>query len=192
MANDIGLFIHANAVVESGEVGPGTRIWAFAHVMSGAVVGRDCNIGNGSFIETGAVVGDRVTIKNNSLIWHGVNIADDVFVGPNTVFTNDPTPRAHQPSDPAGWLETFVENGASIGANSTILCGIVVGAHSMIGAGSVVIRSVPPYGLMVGNPARRIGWVCVCGSRLPDEMVCGACDRKYSLVGESVEEVSGG
>lgn len=191
MATDNGPTVHRLALQESEDVGAGTRVWAFAHVMEGAVVGRDCNIGDAAFVESGAVIGDRVTIKNNSLIWHGVTIDDDVFVGPNTVFTNDLKPRAHMPSDPTGWLATRVEQGASIGANSTILCGIAIGRHAMIGAGSVVISDVPPYGLVVGNPARRIGWVCECGSRLPEEMSCAQCGRRFSIASsDRVKEVT--
>jgi UDP-2-acetamido-3-amino-2,3-dideoxy-glucuronate N-acetyltransferase len=184
------LSIHEKALVESDRVGPGTRVWAFAHVMDGAVVGADCNIGEGSFVESGAVIGDRVTVKNNSLIWHGVTIGDDVFIGPNTVFTNDMLPRAHQPSDPSGWLPTYVDDGASIGANSTILCGIRLGSHAMIGAGSVVIHDVPAHGLFVGNPARQIGWVCVCGTRLSKDSPCPNCGKSVVVSSGGGEEVA--
>ncbi len=176
------VFVHDLALVEASDVGEGTRIWAFAHVMEGAVVGKGCNIGEGVFVESGAVIGDHVTVKNHSLVWHGVRIDDDVFVGPNVVFTNDPTPRVRFKTGPEDWAETVVEEGASIGANSTIVCGIRIGRHSMIGAGSVVTRSVPDYALCYGNPARRRGWVCRCGSRLPSSLDC-SCGRSYELAG---------
>ncbi len=173
-------FAHELALVESSDVGEGTRVWPFAHVMAGAVVGSDCNIGEGVFIEEGAVLGDRVTVKNHSLIWHGVHIGDDVFIGPNVVFTNDLMPRVRFKTGPNEWLETVVEDGASIGANSTILCGIRIGRHAMIGAGSVVTRTVSPHALCYGNPARRHGWVCECGQVLSETLVC-SCGRSYSL-----------
>ncbi|REK34344.1 MAG: N-acetyltransferase [Actinobacteria bacterium] len=171
--------VHELALVESDEVGDGTVVWAYAHIMKGAVLGRNCKVGDHAFIESGAILGDRVTVKNNALIWHGVHIGDDVFVGPNVVFTNDLFPRAHQPSTPSDWVETHVETGVSIGANSTIRCGISIGANAMIGAGSVVVRDVRAHELVVGNPARQIGWSCYCGARLDTELACPACDRRY-------------
>lgn len=181
------VYVHEQAIVESDDVGEGTRVWAFAHVMKGAVVGAECNIGGGSFIESGAVVGNRVTIKNNSLVWHGVTIEDDVFVGPNTVFTNDLTPRAHRPSNPDEWLPTLVQEGATIGANSTIVCGLSIGRHAMVGAGAVVVRNVPSHALVVGNPAQRVGWMCICGARLSAELTCANCSRVYERAGDALE-----
>lgn len=167
-------FIHPQALVESDRIGEGTRIWAFAHVMSGAVIGADCNVGDHAFIETGADVGNGVTIKNNVLIWKGVRIADYAFIGPNVVFTNDRHPRS--PRMPVmklkalsetDWLvETFVEEGASIGANATILPGIRLGRYCMVGAGSVVTKDVKPFELVAGNPARVIGKVDAEGNRV--------------------------
>jgi acetyltransferase-like isoleucine patch superfamily enzyme/dTDP-4-dehydrorhamnose 3,5-epimerase-like enzyme len=137
-------------------VGAGTRIWAFAHVLKGAIVGSDCNICDGVFIEGGAVVGDRVTVKCGVQLWDGVELEDDVFVGPNATFTNDRFPRSRQ------WLSehprTIVRTGASIGANATILSGLEIGRGAMVGAGAVVTRSVPPYAVVTGNPARIKGY----------------------------------
>jgi UDP-2-acetamido-3-amino-2,3-dideoxy-glucuronate N-acetyltransferase len=150
------VFVHEQGLCESEEVGPGTRIWAFAHVLEGARIGADCNICDGVFVEGGAVVGDRVTVKCGVQLWDGVELGDDVFVGPNATFTNDPMPRSRQ------WLEeyprTIVRNGASIGANATILPGIEIGIGAMVGAGAVVTRSVPPHAIVVGNPARIKGY----------------------------------
>jgi acetyltransferase-like isoleucine patch superfamily enzyme len=145
-------FRHPQALVESSNIGPRTRVWAFAHVLPGAVIGSDCNICDNVFVENDVTIGDRVTIKCGVQVWDGIRIEDDVFVGPNVTFTNDPFPRSRQylPSYP----ETRVERGASIGANATLLPGITVGRHAMVGAGAVVTRSVPAGAVVVGNPAR--------------------------------------
>jgi acetyltransferase-like isoleucine patch superfamily enzyme len=140
------------ALVESSSIGTGTRIWAFAHVLAGAKIGADCNICDHVFIENDVVVGDRVTIKCGVQLWDGLRLADDVFVGPNATFTNDRFPRSKQL--PSAWLVTTVCKGASIGANATILPGITIGEHAMIGAGAVVTRDVPARVVVVGNPAR--------------------------------------
>jgi UDP-2-acetamido-3-amino-2,3-dideoxy-glucuronate N-acetyltransferase len=174
-----GVFVHPTALVESVDVGQGTRVWAFAHILEGAVVGCDCKIGDHVFIEGGATLGDRVNVKNNSLIWHGVMIGDDVFVGPNAVFTNVLGPRVRYQTGPDDWEKTIVESRASIGANATIVTGITLGFNSMIGAGSVVTRDVPAHALVYGNPARQAGWVCDCGSKLADDLTCPQCGRRY-------------
>ncbi len=185
------VFVHPTALVESDNVGAGTKVWAFAHIMEGAVVGRDCKIGDHVFIEGGAVVGDRVTIKNSSLIWHGVRISDEVFVGPNVVFTNDPVPRVLHPTTMDDWVETEVGRGASIGANSTILCGIRLGAHCFVGAGSVVTKDVPAHALVYGNPAQIRGWVCVCGRQLGADTRCSQCGRWYAGGENGLTELDG-
>ena len=181
MARDPTVFVHERALCESDEVGPRTRIWAFAHVLAGAIVGADCNIGDHAYVENGARIGDRVTIKNNSLIWEKVTIEDEVFVGPNAVFTNDLVPRVAFKHSSAEFLPTLVRRNATLGANVTIVCGVTIGEHAFIGAGAVVLRDVPAYAVMVGNPARRIGWMCACGKRLPDALAC-ACGRRYRMV----------
>lgn len=150
-------FAHPNALVESSSIGDRTRIWAFAHVLEGAVVGADCNICDNVFIEGGVVVGDRVTVKCGVQLWTGVELEADVFVGPNATFTNDAFPRSrHWPSE---YPKTLIRAGASIGANATILPGIEVGSLAMVGAGSVVTRSVPAKAIVAGNPARLVGYV---------------------------------
>ena len=150
-------FIHPQALVETAHVGAGTRVWAFAHLLPGAIIGRDCNICDGVFIEGDVVVGDRVTVKCGVQLWNGVTLEDDAFVGPNATFTNDPFPRSRQ--YPADFPRTVVRRGASIGANATLLPGIVVGERAMVGAGAVVTRDVPPRAIVVGNPARVVGHV---------------------------------
>jgi acetyltransferase-like isoleucine patch superfamily enzyme/dTDP-4-dehydrorhamnose 3,5-epimerase-like enzyme len=149
-------FLHPQGLCESVQVGPGTRIWAFAHVLRGARIGRDCNICDHVFIENDVIVGDRVTIKCGVQLWDGLRLADDVFVGPNASFTNDPFPRSKQHL--AAPQITTVGAGASIGANATILPGLEIGAGAMVGAGAVVTHSVPPHAIVTGNPARITGY----------------------------------
>lgn len=184
MALDPSVFVHEKAICESEEVGAGTRIWAFAHVMKGAVVGEGCNIGDHAFIEGGAKIGHRVTVKNAVLIWEKVTVEDEVFLGPNVVFTNDLNPRVAFKKRPDDFLPTVVKRGASIGANATIVCGLAIGEYAFVGAGSVVVSDIPAYALAVGNPARRTGWICVCGATLPGTLVCSRCGRRYRLVDE--------
>jgi UDP-2-acetamido-3-amino-2,3-dideoxy-glucuronate N-acetyltransferase len=164
---DDSVFVHRLALLESEHVGSRSRIWAFAHVMPGARIGGDCNIGEQVFVEGGVTIGDRVTVKNGVAIWTGVTIEDEVFVGPNAVFTNDLYPRSRVYHDSIP--ETLVHKGASIGANATIIAGNALGEYSMVGAGSVVTKDVKPYQLVVGNPAKPLGWVSRSGSRMQFE-----------------------
>lgn len=156
-------FAHSSAIVEPDAiVGAGTRVWHHAHIRSGAVVGAGCTLGKDVFVDAGARVGDRCKIQNGVSVYRGVDLGDDVFVGPSVVFTNDLRPRAAA----TDWevTPTFVRAGASIGGNATIVCGVELGCSCMVGAGSVVTRSVRPHQLVAGNPARHLGWVCACGS----------------------------
>ncbi|MRR12956.1 N-acetyltransferase, partial [bacterium] len=148
----MSFFVHPQGICETEAVGDRTRIWAFSHVLPGAVLGADCNICDHVFIENDVIVGDRVTIKSGVQLWDGVRLADDVFVGPNATFTNDRFPRSKQYQDAV--LQTFIERGASIGANATILPGLTVGAEAMVAAASVVTRDVPPKAIARGTPAR--------------------------------------
>jgi UDP-2-acetamido-3-amino-2,3-dideoxy-glucuronate N-acetyltransferase len=145
--------IHAHALVETDRIGAGTRIWAFAHVMPGAVIGADCNICDHTYIEGGVVIGDRVTVKSGVFLWDGLRVEDDVFIGPQATFTNDPMPRSRQPFQ---LRETILSRGASIGAGAVILPGVTIGERAMVGAGAVVTRDVPDDVVVVGNPARVI------------------------------------
>ncbi|MBI3481182.1 MAG: WxcM-like domain-containing protein [Nitrosomonadales bacterium] len=150
-------FVHPAAICESANIGRGTRVWAFAHILPGALIGADCNICDGVFIENDVIVGDRVTIKCGVQLWDGLTVEDDVFIGPNVTFTNDRFPRSK--IYPEQFAKTIVRKGASIGANATILPGMEVGRGAMIGAGSVVTRSVPPNAIAMGNPAQIVGYV---------------------------------
>lgn len=150
-------FVHPLACCESTNIGAGTRVWAFAHVLPQARIGADCNICDHVFIENDVVVGDRVTVKCGVQLWDGLRVEDDVFIGPNATFTNDRFPRSKQ--YPEKFAQTTIGRGASIGANATLLPGVNIGQHAMIGAGAVVTRSVPPYAIVVGNPARITGYV---------------------------------
>ena len=196
MSLPTGIFVHRLALCESDEVGAGTQIWAFAHVMKGAVIGRDCNIGDHAFVETGARIGDRVTLKNQAMVWDGVEIGDDVFVGPGVSFTNDVFPRSRRlpavASDhraEAGWLvPTRVENGASLGARCVILPGAHIGAYATVAAGAVVTRGVPAHALVAGVPAKLVGRVCRCGARLAKKQ---ARDWHCPRCGEIFEEPDG-
>ena len=149
-------FRHPTALVESSSIGRGTRIWAFAHVLPGAVIGADCNICDQTFIEDDVLIGDRVTIKCGVQLWNGITVEDDVFIGPNATFTNDPYPRSGR--HPSPLVRTVLRQGASIGANATLMPGITVGQRAMIGAGSVVTGDVPPLAIVTGNPARIVGY----------------------------------
>jgi UDP-2-acetamido-3-amino-2,3-dideoxy-glucuronate N-acetyltransferase len=149
-------FVHPTALCESPDIGPGTRIWAFAHVMSGARVGRDCNICDHSFIESGAVLGDRITVKNSVAIWDGVVIEDEVFIGPNVAFTNVLTPRVGFKKTRAQFSSTVVRRGASLGANATVVCGVSIGEYAVVGAGAVVTRDVSADAVVAGVPGRAV------------------------------------
>jgi UDP-2-acetamido-3-amino-2,3-dideoxy-glucuronate N-acetyltransferase len=153
----VNYFVHDKGLCESTDVGEGTRIWAFAHVLPGARIGADCNVCDNVFVENDVVVGDRVTIKCGVQLWDGVRLADDVFVGPNATFTNDPFPRSR--AYPESFGQTVVGVGASIGANATILPGLTIGRQAMVGAGAVVTKDVPPNAIVVGNPARIVGYI---------------------------------
>jgi UDP-2-acetamido-3-amino-2,3-dideoxy-glucuronate N-acetyltransferase len=174
-----GIFVHPQGLCDSADVGAGTRIWAFAHVMAGARIGRDCNIGGGAFVEQGAELGDRVTVKNQVLIFDGVWIEDDVFVGPGVIFTNDLRPRARIKRSWPDLLSTRVCAGATLGAGVIVVCGITIGRNAFAGAGAVLTADVPDHALMAGNPARQRGWVCDCGHRLDAGLRC-RCGRRYA------------
>ncbi len=180
-------FKHPTALVETDQVGDGTNIWAYAHVMKGARVGSRCNVGDHAFVESGAVVGDEVTIKNGVAVWAHVTVGNRVFLGPNAALTNDMRPRSRQKD----WtpVPTRIGEGATIGANATIVCGSDIGAWALVGAGAVVTRPVPAYAVVVGNPARAIGFVCQCAQTLARrgaKYTCSACGRRYHRSGDGL------
>lgn len=185
--------IHPQALVDEGaQIGARTRVWAFAHVLPGAIVGADCNICDHTFLEGGARVGDRVTLKCGVYLWDGVTAEDDVFLGPAAVFTNDRRPRSKR--YPASFLATRLCRGVSVGGGAVILPGLRLGAWAMIGAGAVVTRDVADHALVLGNPARRTGWVCRCGERLTptEDGACTCpCGNAYQIApgGDSLQEV---
>jgi acetyltransferase-like isoleucine patch superfamily enzyme len=188
---DPSVYVHPAGLCESDRVGPRTRVWAFAHVLPGAEIGADCNVCDHAFIEGGAKLGDRVTVKNAVLVWDKVTVEDDVFLGPNMVFTNALRPRAGRRLSRAELLPTLVRRGATIGANATIVCGITIGMHAFVAAGSVVAADVPDHALVAGNPARHCGWVCACGERLDGGFACSACGRSYAPAEAAAGETAG-
>jgi UDP-2-acetamido-3-amino-2,3-dideoxy-glucuronate N-acetyltransferase len=185
-------YAHPTAVIDDGcQIGSGTKIWHFSHVMSGATIGAGCNLGQNVVVSTGVTIGKNVKIQNNVSIYTGVELEDDVFCGPSMVFTNVINPRSHIIRRHE-YKKTLVRKGASIGANATIVCGVELGNYSFIGAGAVVTRDVPAHALMIGVPAMRMGWICYCGIRLPDSgscLTCSACGRKYSIEADGCSEI---
>ena len=168
--------IHPLADVGECQIGAGTRIWQFAVLLSGARIGRDCNINAHTFIEGDVVLGERVTVKSGVYLWNGTRIEDDVFIGPNATFTNDRAPRSK--CYPDRFYGPTIEHNASVGANATILPGVTLGEYSMVGAGAVVTRDVPPHALVYGSPATIKAYVCQCGHKL-ENMHCDGCGARY-------------
>ena len=175
--------IHPLSEVQSTKIGSGTTIWQFSVILSGAVIGKDCNINALTLIENDVVLGDNVTVKSGVQIWDGSRIENNVFIGPNVTFTNDFTPRSKQQAFEL--LKTIIKQGASIGANSTLVGGLTIGKYAMIGACSVVTRDVPNYTLVYGNPAKSRGYVCECGEKLID-LYCKKCKKGYHMVDNCV------
>jgi len=185
-------FVHESSYVDDGaQIGKGTKIWHFSHVMPGAIIGPRCNLGQNVVVMPGTRIGENVKIQNNVSIYEGVELEDDVFCGPSCVFTNVINPRSHV-SRKHEYQRTLVRRGASIGANATVVCGATIGEYAFVGAGAVVRADVPAYALVVGVPARRIGWVCRCGVRLTvrDGVArCVDCGTGYRLEGDEIRPV---
>jgi UDP-2-acetamido-3-amino-2,3-dideoxy-glucuronate N-acetyltransferase len=184
-------FAHATATIDEGcTIGDGSKIWHYSHVMTGATLGRDCSLGQNVFVARGVSIGDNVKIQNNVSVYEGVVLEDDVFCGPSMVFTNVINPRSHV-SRRQEFRPTLVRHGATIGANATVVCGHTIGRYAFIGAGAVVASDVPDHALMVGVPARRIGWMCECGVRLEPggrhaaRLTCASCGATYAMETDS-------
>jgi UDP-2-acetamido-3-amino-2,3-dideoxy-glucuronate N-acetyltransferase len=189
-------FVHDLAIVEDDvEIGPGTKVWAHAHLRTGARVGAGCVIGRAVTIDRGVVVGERCKVQDAALLYRGVRLEDGVFIGPGAILTNDRRPRAINAAGDllweAGWevSPTLVEEGASVGANATVVAGVRIGAWALIGAGAVVTRDVPAHALMIGVPAKQTGWVCACGARAggPGQMECEVCREAGGVRRRSAE-----
>ncbi len=190
-------FVHPTSVIdEPVEIGEGTKIWHFCHVMKGAKIGERCSFGQNVFIGSRVIIGTNVKVQNNVSIYDNVFIEDDVFCGPSMVFTNVVNPRSHIIRKDE-YRDTFIKQGASIGANATIVCGATLGEYCFIGAGAVITKDVPPFALMVGVPARLLGWMCHCGIRLnlpvssnhTEEAVCSNCHSRYQLLPAGTLEI---
>jgi len=178
--------VHPTAIVDDGaQIGADTRVWHWVHICGQARIGARCSFGQNVFVGNDVIIGDNVKVQNNVSIYDAVTLEDDVFCGPSMVFTNVNNPRSHV-SRKNEYRRTIVKRGATIGANATVVCGHTIGEYAFIGAGAVVTKDVKPYALMVGTPAKRIGWMCQCGERLPDRIdqhACAACGQRYDIGG---------
>lgn len=194
-----GYFVHESSYVDEGvSIGEGTRVWHFCHLQSGARIGSRCSLGQNVNVGNNVSIGDQVKIQNNVSVYEGVELEDGVFCGPSVVFTNINIPRSRFPQRGSRfYLPTRVREGASLGANATVVCGVTIGKNAFVGAGAVVTHDVPDHALVTGVPARLAGWMCACGGRLPlstgertrEEAACGKCGRVYRRSGFLVEQV---
>lgn len=185
--------MHESSYVDDNvKIGNGTKIWYFCHIQNDVKIGKNCSFGQNVNIANNVKIGDGCRIQNNVSIYEGVELGNNVFCGPSMVFTNDLTPRADFAKGSVGYLKTFVGDGASIGANATIVCGHNIGARAMIAAGAVVTKDVKPYALMAGIPAKQIGWVCECGERIDDSLRCKKCGSIYEETENGLIRKQGG
>lgn len=198
MPDERRYFVHESSYIDDPcEIGQGTKVWHFSHVMANSKIGENCNIGQNVVISPDVEIGDNVKIQNNVSVYTGVVLEDDVFCGPSMVFTNVINPRSHVERKDE-YRRTLVKRGATIGANATVICGLTLGRYCFIGAGAVVTRDVPDYGLITGNPGKLAGFVCYCGDKLDvtekaahtGNVECGSCNRRYSHSAGRVQEIS--
>jgi UDP-2-acetamido-3-amino-2,3-dideoxy-glucuronate N-acetyltransferase len=184
-------FVHESSYVDNNvSIGEGTKIWHFCHVQKNAQLGESCSLGQNVNVANNVKIGNGVKIQNNVSVYEGVELEDYVFCGPSMVFTNDLTPRSKYPKVSESFKKTLVKYGATIGANATIVCGNTIGRWAMIASGAVVSKDVPDYALMVGVPAKQVGWVCECGLVLKDDLTCSECGREYILIDGELKEKS--
>lgn len=182
-------FVHPTSIIDDDvEIGNDTKIWHFCHVQKGAVIGKCCSMGQNVNVSNNVKIGNHVRIQNNVSVYEGVELEDYVFCGPSMVFTNDLTPRSRYPKGHEGYKKTLICHDATLGANSTIVCGHTVGAYATIAAGAVVTKNVIPHALMAGVPAVQIGWVCECGQVLDENLKCPDCGRVFRKTTEGIEE----
>lgn len=186
-------YAHDSSIIDEGaQIGEGTKIWHFCHVFGTAVIGKNCNIGQNVMIASEVVLGNNVKVQNNVSIYTGVICEDDVFLGPSMVFTNVMNPRSEF-NRRGNYLKTYIKKGATIGANATIVCGVVIGEYAFVGAGTVVLKDIPNFALVVGNPARQIGWMSKAGHRLhfneKKQAVCPETQKMYQLLDGEVREI---
>ena len=183
-------FVHESSYIDDDvEIGEGTKVWFFCHIQKGARIGKKCSLGQNVNVSNNVKIGNGVKIQNNVAVYEGVELEDNVFCGPSMVFTNDLTPRARFPKGSAGYKKTLIKHDATLGANSTIVCGHTIGEYATIAAGAVITKNVVPHALMAGVPAKRIGWVCECGQVLDNDLSCPDCGRKYRHSEDTIEEV---
>ncbi len=182
-------FVHESSYVDDNvKIGKGTKIWHFSHILRGAEIGENCSLGQNVNVGNNVKIGNGCKLQNNVSVYEGVEMEDYVFCGPSMVFTNDLTPRAKYPKGSAGYKKTLLKEGATVGANATIVCGHNIGRWAMIAAGAVVTKNVRDHALMAGVPARQIGWVCECGAILKDDLECVTCGRQYEETEEGLKE----
>ena len=186
--NETAIIAPGPQLEEGVEIGPGTKIWHFSHILAGSGIGENCNIGQNVVIGPDAIIGNKCKIQNNVSVYKGVTLEDGVFCGPSMVFTNIYNPRAE-----LGNMDqvrpTLVKKGATLGANCTIVCGHTIGQYAFIGAGAVVTKDVPDHALMVGNPSKQIGYMCICGEKLDASLKCPICKKQYKTTGKNLQEI---